>query len=71
MISGIWFTGKNKTLWTVGYYMSDTQTATLSEAISAQANGIALIWSYYKDGASDNSAFDVFFIPKQFVSLHA
>ena len=70
VIDGTYFTGKNKTLWSGGYYMSDTQSATLSEAISAQANGIVLIWSYYKDGASDNSAFNTFFIPKQFVSLH-
>lgn len=71
VINGTWFTGKNKTLWSGGYYLSDSQTATLSEAISAQANGVVLVWSYYTDGASDNSAFNMFFIPKQFVSLHA
>lgn len=70
VINGTWFTGKNKTLWSGGYYMSDTHTATLSEAVSAQANGIVLIWSYYKNGAVDNTAFNTFFIPKQFVSLH-
>lgn len=70
VIDGTWFTGKNKTLWSGGYYMSGTQTATLSEAISAQANGIVLIWSYYVDGAVDNSNFIPYFIPKQFVSLH-
>ena len=51
--------------------MSSNQTATLSEAISAQANGIVLIWSYYVDGANDNSNFHSIFVPKHFVSLHA
>lgn len=69
-INGITFTGKNKILWSGGYYMSDTQTATLSEAISAQPNGVVFVWSYYKDGASDNSAFNMFFVPKQFVASH-
>ena len=64
-------TGRNKILWSGEYYMSDTQTAILSEAISAQPHGIVLIWSYYKDGASDDSAFNSFFIPKQFVASHA
>lgn len=60
----------NKVLWSGGYYMSDTQTATLSEAISSQANGIVLVWSYYVDGANDNSNFHSVFVPKYFVSAH-
>lgn len=70
VLNGITHTGKNKVLWSGGYYMSDTQTATLSEAISAQPNGIVLLWSYYVDGASDNSNFRPYFIPKQFVASH-
>lgn len=71
VLNGITHTGKNKILWSGEYYLSETQTATLSEAISAQPHGIVLVWSYYKDGASDNSAFNPFFIPKQFVASHA
>ena len=69
-INGTEFTGSNKVLWSGGYYMSDSQTATLSAAISDQANGIVLIWSYYVDGASDNSNFQCTYIPKHFITLH-
>lgn len=62
--------GRNKILWSGGYYMSDTQTATLSEAISAQPHGIVLLWSYCVDGASDDSNFRPYFIPKRFVASH-
>lgn len=71
VLNGTTFTGSNKVLWTGGYYMSDSQTATLSEAISAQANGVVLVWSYYTDGASDNSNFNMVYIPKHFMTLHA
>lgn len=70
-IDGTAFTGSNKVLWSGTYYMSDTQTATLSEAISAQANGIVLVWSYYTNGAADNSNFQMTYIPKHFITLHA
>lgn len=69
-INSVEFTGKNKVLWTGGYYMSDSQTATLSAAISAQTNGVVLVWSYYVDGANDNSNFQCIFIPKHFITLH-
>lgn len=70
VLGGVTFTGKNTVLWSGGYYMSDTQTATLSAAVSAQPHGIVLLWSYYVDGAVDNSNFRPFFVPKQFVSSH-
>lgn len=59
---------KNKVLWSGGYYMHETQTATLSEAISKQANGVVLIWCEYTDGAVVNANFNLQFIPKYFVS---
>lgn len=73
---GVFVDGKqlavNKVLWSsTGYYMSEAQTATLSEAISAQANGVVLIWSEYTDGASVNANFNMQFIPKYFVSAFA
>lgn len=70
-INGIMFSGSNKILWSGGYHMTNSQTATLSEAISSQPNGIVLLWSYYVDGASYNSNFRPFFVPKQFVKSHA
>lgn len=71
VLNGTTFTGKNKVLWSGGYYMNDTQTATLSEAISAQANGVVLVWSEYTDGESVNANFNMFFVPKHFITLHA
>lgn len=70
-INDIEFTGKNKVLWSGKWYMSETQTAPLSEAISKQANGIVLVWSEYADGDAVNANFNTFFIPKQFVSSFA
>lgn len=70
VLNGTTFTGANKVLWSGGYYMSDAQTCTLSEAISKQTNGIVLVWSYYTNGANDNSNFHSIFVPKHFVSVH-
>lgn len=42
--NNIQITGSNKVLWTGKWAMYDTQTATLSEAISAQVNGIVLVF---------------------------
>lgn len=70
-IDGTAFTGKNKVLWSGTYYMSANQTATLSEAITSQVNGIVLLWSEYTDGASVNANFNSFYVPKQFVTNFA
>lgn len=60
----------NKVLWSGGYYMNDTQSCTLSESITSQANGIILIWSEYTDGESVNANFNCTFVPRRFVSSH-
>lgn len=62
-----------KVLWSGSYYMSDAQTATLSDSIANQENGIVLVFSIYtpSTGVADNSAFNTFFIPKNLVALHA
>ena len=59
--------GANKELWTGEYYMTSGQTATLKEAVSAQPNGIVLVWSYYNSGAAQDQYFNFTFIPKSFV----
>lgn len=53
--------------------MNETQTATLSEAISNQANGIVLVWCEYdNDGKTTvNANFNTCFIPKHFVGAQA
>ena len=63
--------GVNKVLWTGGdggYYMTDTHRISLSENVSAQPNGIILVWSMYTNGAAENSAFNYTFVPKQHIT---
>lgn len=67
--SKISFTGKNKTLWSGAWYMQEGQTATLSEGILSQVNGVALVFSLYSDGET-NQEFFTHFIPKSFCDLH-
>ena len=56
-------------LWEGEWYMQASQTATLSEPVRLQRNGIVLIFTEYISGASSNSAFHSFFIPKKQVAL--
>lgn len=59
---------EQKILWSGVYYMTDTQTAELSEPVSDQPNGIVLVFSRYTNGAAQNTNFKLFFVPKCFVS---
>lgn len=54
-----------------GMYMTSGHTATLSEPISKQKNGIVLVFSEYVDGAIADQSFHTRFIPKMMVSMHA
>lgn len=69
-INGMDF-GTNKALWNGGAFMSSSQTATLSESISTQTNGIVLVWSYYTNGKAEDYNFHFHFIPKWFVKTYA
>lgn len=51
-------------LWTGGWVMNGSQTATLSENISAQAHGVILVWSFYSDGQAQNYNFNYTVVPK-------
>lgn len=77
--NGIFVDGRkiatNKVLWSGEYYMNTSQTCTLTEAITAQANGIILVWSEYGkndagESTSINANFTCTFIPRRFVSSH-
>lgn len=57
-------------LWDGAHYMTETQTATLSEPISKQRSGIVLIFSRYSGGEAQDYHFNSHFIPKYQVSLH-
>lgn len=61
-------TGTN-VLWTGAYYMNETQTITLSQPISQQPKGIALLFSYYFDKTAKNEQMSWFFVPKEQLSL--
>lgn len=60
----------NKVLWSGVSGMNANQTATLSEAVSTQPNGIVLAWSAYENGAAANYNWSYKFIPKQHVINH-
>lgn len=63
--------GVNKVLASPGMFMNADHTVTLSEAVSAQPNGIVLVWSWYSaSGGASNSCFKHFFVPKHQVSAH-
>ena len=74
---GIYVEGRkiatNKVLWSGEYYMGESQSCTLSEAISDQAIGIVLVWSEYDmaNSTHKNQHFNITFIPRRFVSSHA
>ena len=59
----------NKILWTGVQYMNSAQTANLSEAISSQANGIVLVWSYYENEAAADQYWNTIFVPKEYVTV--
>ena len=63
--------GVNKVLWSGAWYMNGSQTATLSEAVSTQPNGIVLVFSRYQDGVAQDWGFEHYFVPKYVVSAHA
>lgn len=58
-----------KVLWSGAMYMTAGHKAELDEAVSAQDNGIVLVFSTYSSGAAVDANFNCFFVPKQFVSL--
>lgn len=52
-----------------GMYMTSGHTANLSEAVSAQRNGIVLVFSAYNGADDTNYGWQSFFVPKQLVAL--
>lgn len=61
------FVHEQKTLWSGAYYMKATQTATLSELISEQKNGIYLVFSEYSPYAPSNTQMTRHFIAKKMI----
>lgn len=70
---GAWnivYAGAGKLLWTGTKVMSDSDTIALSEAISAQQNGVVLVFNPYNSstGAALTYAYNCHFIPKQLLA---
>lgn len=70
---GAWsmvYSGAGKLLWSGTLPLTDTQTITLSEAISAQQSGIVVVFNPYNPstGAALTYGFNCHFIPKQLVA---
>lgn len=66
--------GSSTILWgkdrTSGLYMSDTQSITLSEAVSAQKHGIVLVFCAYNSVDDTNYGWQSFFVPKLLIARH-
>lgn len=64
---------EQKVLWgsdmSSGMYMTAGHTATLTETVSAQPNGIVLVFSAYNSADDSNFGWETFFVPKQLVAL--
>lgn len=64
---------EQKVLWggdlTSGMYMTAGHTANLTEPVSAQPNGIILVFSAYNGADDTNYSWQSFFVPKQLVAL--
>ena len=54
---------------TIGMSMTAGHTANLSEAVSAQPNGIVLVFCAYNGTDDTNDSWQSFFVPKQLVAL--
>lgn len=57
-------------LWEGTRYMTADHTINLAEAVSAQPNGIVLVFSKYADGAAQDNNFNSFFVPKIWIETH-
>lgn len=62
---------QNAVLWSnSGVYMNGSQTATLSQPVSAQPTGIVIVFSPYASGTGQNFDWQRFFVSKAFVANH-
>jgi hypothetical protein len=62
------YSGAGKMLWTGSARMTDTETITLSEAVSQQQGGIVLVFTRYVSGSAVDYYFSCHFFPKQILT---
>lgn len=68
---GAWsivYSGQGKLIWSGSSLLTATQTATLTEPISAQQSGIVLVFSRYAGGAAQDYHYSCHFVPKVLIS---
>lgn len=63
--------GAGRVLWSGTMQMLDDQTISLSEPVSAQPNGVALVFSEWADGAVVDQSFYTQLVSKHLVAAHA
>ena len=70
-VNGKLFNNNQKILWEGAKFMNENQTIDLSEPVSAQANGIVLVFSGYDPDTDEVKDFNWsnFFIPKEWVEI--
>ena len=68
-LEALWALQGKKILWQGVTQLTDDDTITLNDAVTAQTNGIVLVWSGYSGGEAKNWNFTYCFIPKQHIEL--
>ena len=63
------FSPDAKLLWSGEWYMKREHVASLAEAVSAQKNGIVIVFSEY-NGGTTNDYYQAFFVPKWEAATH-
>lgn len=63
------FINKSNVLWQGVNLMKEGQIANLNENISAQKNGIVLVWSVWNGSSAEDWGWQFNFVPKKFVEL--
>jgi hypothetical protein len=61
--------GSERVLWTGALFMNGNQSAPLSEKVSAQPNGVVLIFSTYENNAANDFQWVSHFVPKELLTL--
>lgn len=62
--------GTGRVLWSGAVQMQSGQSVSLSEPVSTQPNGIALVFSEWVDGAAADQSFHTRIVPKYLVAAH-
>jgi hypothetical protein len=68
-LEALWELQGKRILWSGATHLVETETITLNAPVSAQPNGIILVWSGYSNGQVRNWNVTYCFVPKQHIEL--